>query len=99
MLLLVIRSTAAHPLTSLTTRYPKSMAQTIPHHPPTHPAAPSAAALIDAEVAHGTRTLTPLGRTLLEARRAIEQAGELAADEQELERDKAERRGGMAGRF
>lgn len=73
------------------------MAQTLPDEPPAAFPAPSATDLIDAEVARGERTLTPLGRTLLEARRAVEQAGELAISQEELERDKAERRGGVGG--
>ena len=49
--------------------------------------------IIDEQVARGERTLTPLGRKLLEARRRIEQSGIPLLADAELEREKAERRG------
>lgn len=69
------------------------MGQILSSEPDISPTLPSVATLIDDEVASGNRILTPLGRTLLEARRTIERNGELAADQEEVERDKADRRG------
>jgi len=50
---------------------------------------------IEEQVVRGERTLTPLGRKLLEARRRIEQSGIPLLADAELEREKAERRGGV----
>ncbi len=55
----------------------------------------SAADLIDRAVARGELTLSPLGRKILEARRRIEQSGIPLLDEDELVRERAERRGGI----
>ena len=51
--------------------------------------------MIEEQVVRGERTLTPLGRKLLEARRRIEQSGIPLLADAELEREKAERRGGV----
>jgi hypothetical protein len=58
----------------------------------------SAVDIIDEEVASGKRTLTPLGKKLLEARRAIEASGIPLLNDEELEQEKAERRGGVENR-
>jgi len=54
--------------------------------------------MIDEQVARGERTLTPLGKKLLDARRRIEQSGIPLLDDAELDREKAERRGGVEDR-
>src|SRR4030088_708993 len=51
--------------------------------------------IIDEQVARGDRTLTPLGKKLLEARRRIEQSCIPLLSDEELDREKAERRGGV----
>ena len=58
----------------------------------------SAAEMIYEQVASGKRTLTPLGKRLLEARRRIEQSGIRLLDDAELEHEKAQRRGGIEDR-
>ena len=50
---------------------------------------------IEEQVVRGERTLTPLGRKLLEARRRIEQSGIPLLADAELEREKIDRRGGV----
>lgn len=61
-------------------------------------AARSAVEIIDEQVARGERVLTPLGKALLEARRRIEQNGTPLLNDEELEREKVERRGGVDNR-
>ena len=56
----------------------------------------SVAQMIEEQVVRGERTLTPLGRKLLEARRRIEQSGIPLLTDAELGREKAGRRGGVA---
>lgn len=55
----------------------------------------SAVAIIDEQVARGERRLTDLGKRLLEARRRIEQSGIPLLNREELDRERAERRGGV----
>ena len=50
--------------------------------------------IVDEQVQHGERTLTPLGEKLLDARRLIERSGIPLLDREELDRERAERRGG-----
>jgi hypothetical protein len=54
--------------------------------------------MIEEQVARGERTLTPLGKRLLDARRRIEQSDIPLLSDAELEREKAERRGGVEQR-
>ena len=63
----------------------------------TLPALPgrSVVQMIEEQVVRGERTLTPLGRKLLEARRRLEQSKIPLLTDAELEREKAERRGGL----
>jgi hypothetical protein len=56
----------------------------------------SVIAVITEEVARGERALSPLGQRLLEARRRIEDAGIPLLDDDALEREKAERQGGIS---
>jgi hypothetical protein len=74
------------------------MGETLPH-PDYAASAPldrgSVVRTIEEQVARGERTLSPLGRQLLEARRRIEQSGVPLLDDCELEREKSERRGGV----
>ena len=51
--------------------------------------------IVDEQVTRGERTLTPLGRALLEARREIEQSGIPLLNRQELDQERTERRGGV----
>jgi hypothetical protein len=51
--------------------------------------------MIEEQVARSERKLSPLGRRLLDARRRIEQSGVPLLDDCGLEREKAERRGGV----
>jgi hypothetical protein len=55
----------------------------------------SAVDVIDEEVASGKLTLSPLGKKLLEARRAIEASDIPLLTDEELELEKAERRAGV----
>jgi hypothetical protein len=55
----------------------------------------SAVDIIDEEVASGKRVLTPLGKKMLEGRRAIEASDIPLLTEEELELEKAERRAGV----
>ncbi len=59
------------------------------------PGGRSAAQMIEEQVVRGERTLTRLGMKLLEARRRIEQSGIPLLTDVALEREKAERRGGV----
>lgn len=52
--------------------------------------------IFDEQVARGERQLTDLGKRLLEARRQIEQSGIPLLNREELDRERAERRGGVA---
>ena len=61
----------------------------------TPPPSSGVACVIDEQVARGERTLSLLGKRLLEARRKIEECGVPLLDDGELEREKAERRGGV----
>jgi hypothetical protein len=47
--------------------------------------------LIDAQVARGERTLTPMGKELLEARRCIERSGIPLLGDEQLDEEKATR--------
>jgi hypothetical protein len=58
----------------------------------------SVSQIIYDEVASGKRVLTPLGKKLLEARREIEESGIPLLTDEELEIEKAERRGGAENR-
>ena len=49
--------------------------------------------VVDEQVSHNNRRLTPLGRQLLEARRKIEDSGVPLLSQEQLERERAERRG------
>ena len=51
--------------------------------------------IVDAEIVRSHRTLTPLGSQLLEARRKIEQAGIPLLTREQLERERADRAGGV----
>ena len=54
--------------------------------------------IVDEQVQRGERTLTPLGKKLLEARRYIEGSGIPLLSREELDRERAERRGGTESR-
>ncbi len=58
----------------------------------------SAVEMMDELVARGEITLTPIGKALLEARRRIEASGIPLLSDEELERERAERRGGVENR-
>jgi hypothetical protein len=58
----------------------------------------SVSQIIYDEVASGKLTLSPLGQKLLEARRRIEESGIPLLNDEELEQEKAERRGGVENR-
>jgi hypothetical protein len=78
--------------------YNTVMADTLSHSEritPSGSARGSVVEMIDAQVARGERTLTALGKKLLEARRRIEQSNIPLLDDAELDREKAERRGGV----
>jgi hypothetical protein len=49
--------------------------------------------VVDEQVAHSQRRLTSLGRRLLEARRRIEQSGAALLNAEQIEQERAERRG------
>lgn len=59
----------------------------------------SAVEIVDEEVAQGRRTLTPLGRRLLEALREIEKAGIPSLTPKEIERERFDRAYGARGDF
>ena len=65
---------------------------------PPRPRARTVVEIVDEQVARGERTLTPMGRALLEARREIEQSGLPLLTREELDRERAERRGGVESR-
>ena len=52
--------------------------------------------VVDEQVVQNKRKLTPLGGRLLEARRAIERAGVPLLTQEQVERERAERRGDEA---
>lgn len=52
--------------------------------------------IIDEQVATGIRRLTPMGKQLLESRRQLQKAGVPLLSREELDRERAERRGGIA---
>lgn len=54
----------------------------------------SVSELVDREVAAGRMVLSEMGKRLLEARRRIEQSGIPLLNREELDRERAERRGG-----
>jgi hypothetical protein len=58
----------------------------------------SALEILEDQAARGERLLTPLGARLLAARRRIEQSGITLLNDDELEQEKAERRGGVEHR-
>jgi hypothetical protein len=58
----------------------------------------SVSQIIYDEVASGKLILSPLGKKLLEARRRIEESGIPLLNDEELEQEKAERRGGVENR-
>ncbi len=51
--------------------------------------------VMDEQVARGQRQLTDLGKRLLESRRRIEHSGITLLNRQELDYERAERRGGV----
>ena len=55
------------------------------------PLHPTVVEIVDAQVAHQSRKLTPLGRQLLEARRLIEQAGIPLLNLEEIGRERSAR--------
>ncbi len=55
----------------------------------------SVVAIVDEQVARGERQLTDLGKRLLESRRRIESSGVALLNRQELDCERAERRGGV----
>jgi hypothetical protein len=55
-------------------------------------------AIIDEQMSRGQCQLTGLGKRLLESRRRIEQSGMKLLNRRELDRERAERRGGIARR-
>lgn len=56
----------------------------------------SVVVIIDEQVARGERHLTDLGKRLLASRRRIEQSGVALLNRQELDGERAERRGGVS---
>jgi hypothetical protein len=56
----------------------------------------SVVSIIDARVAKGERQLTELGKLLLESRRRIEHSGIAMLNRQQLDSERAERRGGVS---
>jgi hypothetical protein len=74
------------------------MAETLSKSEPAVTETRSVSQIIYDEVASGKRTLTPLGKKLLEARRRIEESGIPLLNDEELEQEKAERRGGVENR-
>jgi hypothetical protein len=56
----------------------------------------SVVAILDEQMARGELQLTDLGKRLLESRRRIEQSGVKLLNRQELDRERIERRGGIA---
>jgi hypothetical protein len=71
------------------------MAETLSKSKPSRTQGRSAVDIIDEEVARGKRVLTPLGKKLLEARRAIEASDIPLLTDEELEQEKIERRLGV----
>lgn len=55
----------------------------------------SAADRVEQRARQTGRGISPLGHKLLEARRTIERSGLALLNEEELERERAERRGGL----
>lgn len=87
-----------HGLFITQSRYDGGMAETLPHLLPacelSHRSR-TVVEIVDEQVQRGERTLTPLGKTLLEARRRIEESGIPLLSREELDRERAERRGGI----
>ena len=77
------------------------MAETLPH-PPSYSKllnrARTVVEIVDEQVQRGERTLTPLGRKLLESRRRIEGSGIPLLSREELDRERTVRRGGVESR-
>ncbi|MBV8709192.1 MAG: hypothetical protein JO182_32820 [Acidobacteriaceae bacterium] len=74
------------------------MAETLPNLPSFHELPSSSRTIVeivDEQVRRGERILTPLGKKLLEARRRIEQSGIPLLSREELDHERAERRGGV----
>ncbi len=77
------------------------MAETLPHLPPSCELprnSHTVVAIVDEQIRRGERILTPLGKKLLEARRRIEGSGIPLLSREELDRERAERRGGVESR-
>ncbi|MFL6463432.1 MAG: hypothetical protein ACJ73N_03365 [Bryobacteraceae bacterium] len=77
------------------------MAETLPHLPPSRELpgrSRTVVEIIDEQIAHGERTLSPLGKKLLEAHRRIEQSGIPLLSREKLDRERAERRGVVESR-
>jgi hypothetical protein len=71
------------------------MADTLSKPKPAATDTRSVSQIIYDEVASGKRTLTPLGKKMLEGRRRIEESGIPLLSDEELELEKAERREGV----
>lgn len=80
-------------------RYNENMAESIrnPALPPADDSrdSRSVVSIIDEQVVRGERKLTDLGKRLLESRRHIEHSGLALLNRQELDCERAERRGGV----
>jgi hypothetical protein len=74
------------------------MAETLSNSEPAVTETRSVSQIIYDEVASGKLVLSPLGKKLLEARRRIEESGIPLLNDEELEQEKAERRGGVENR-
>jgi hypothetical protein len=74
------------------------MAETLSKSEPAVTETRSVSQIIYDEVASGKLVLSPLGKKLLEARRRIEESGIPLLNDEELEQEKAERRGGVENR-
>ena len=77
------------------------MAKSLPHLPASDKSSRhsrTVVEIVDEQIQRGERSLTPLGKKLLEARRRIERSGIPLLSREELDRERAERRGGIESR-
>jgi hypothetical protein len=74
------------------------MARRVSDPPSTTVSNRSAVEVIEDQAVRGERLLTPLGARLLAARRRIEKSGIPLLNDDQLEQEKAERRGGVEHR-